>query len=73
MVNFLTQVPDCECRSPVISDFFLSFETSICSTMALPPLGNSDHFVVSASIDFPENSKRDASFRFIVYGYSHAA
>ena len=28
--------------------------------MASPPLGNSDHVVVSVSIDFPLNSKRDA-------------
>ena len=30
--------------------------SSICSTMAFPPLGNSDHVVVSVSIDFPSNS-----------------
>ena len=28
--------------------------------MALPPLGNSAHIVVSVSIDFPVNSKYDA-------------
>ena len=31
----------------------LSSDASICSTMAFPPLGNSDHVVVSVSIDFP--------------------
>ena len=30
--------------------------------MALPPLGNLDHVVVSVSIDFPSNSKQDAPF-----------
>ena len=41
--------------------------------MAFPPLGNSDHIVVSLSIDFPSNSQRDAPFTGCpVYDYSHA-
>ena len=35
---------------------FYSSVASICSTMAFPPLGNSNHVVVSVSIDFPSNS-----------------
>ena len=38
--------------------------------MALPPLGNSDHFVISVSIDFPINSKQDAPFHHMAYDYS---
>ena len=38
--------------------------------MAFPPLGNSDHVVVSVSIDFPSNSQRDAPFHHIAYDYS---
>ena len=45
-------------------------DASICFTMAFPPLGNSDHVVVSVSIDFPSNSQRDAPFHRIGYGYS---
>ena len=45
---------------------------SICSTMAFSPLGNSDHVVVSVSIDFPTNSQRDAPFHRIAYDYSCA-
>ena len=41
---------------------YFSSDASICSTMAFPPLGNSDHVVASVSIDFPTNSKRDACF-----------
>ena len=59
LVNFLTRIPDCDSDSPALLDFFLSSDTSICSTMAFPPLGNSDHVVVSVSIDFPINSKQD--------------
>ena len=45
---------------------------SICSAMAFVPLANSDHVVVSVSIDFPTNSKRDAPFHRIAYDYSRA-
>ena len=40
--------------------------------MAFPPLGNSDHVVVSISIGFPINSKQDAPFHHIAYDYSRA-
>ena len=35
-------------------------------------LGNSDHVVVSVSIDFLSNSKRDAPFHRIAYDFSRA-
>ena len=40
--------------------------------MAFPPLGNSDRVVVSVSIDFLLNSKRDASLNQLAYDYSRA-
>ena len=40
--------------------------------MAFPPLENSDHVVVSVSIDFPTNSQQDAPFHHIAYDYSCA-
>ena len=40
--------------------------------MAFPPLRNSDHVVVSVSIDFPSNSQRDAPFHRLAYDYYHA-
>ena len=40
--------------------------------MAFPPLENSDHVVVSVSIDFPSNSQRDAPFHCMAYDCSHA-
>ena len=40
--------------------------------MAFPPLGNSDHVVVSVSIDFPRNSKQDTPFHRMAYDYSRA-
>ena len=72
MVDFPTRIPECDSHSPAVLDLFLSSGTSICSKMAFPPLGNSDHVVVSVSIDFPTNSQQDAPFHCIAYGYSCA-
>ena len=72
MVNFPTRIPDCDSHSPALLDLFLFFDASICSTMAFPPLGNSDHAVASFFIDFPSNSKWDAPFHYIAYEYSRA-
>ena len=47
-------------------------DTSICSTMSFPPVGNSNHVGVSVSIDFPINSKQDAPSHRIAYDYSCA-
>ena len=52
MVNVPTQIPDCDSYSPALLDLFIFSDASICSTMALPPLGNSDHVVISVSIYF---------------------
>ena len=51
---------------------YFVLDASICFTMAFPQLGNSDHVVVSVSIDFPSNSQRDAPFHCIAYDYSCA-
>ena len=40
--------------------------------MAFPSLGNSNHAVVSVSIDVPINSKQDPPVYHIVYRYSRA-
>ena len=72
MVNFPTWIPDCDSHSPALLDLFLLSDASICSTMAFPPLRNSDHGVVSVSIDFSSNSQRDALFHCIAYDYSRA-
>ena len=70
MVNFPTQIPDCDSHSPALLDLFISSNASVCSVMAFPPLENSDHVVVSVSTDFPTNSKQDGPFHHIAYDYS---
>ena len=62
MVNFPTRIPDCDSHSPALLDLFISSDASICSTMDFPLLGNSDHVLVSVSIDFPSNSQRTSKF-----------
>ena len=71
IVNFPTWIPDCDSHSAALLGLFLSSDTSIFSTMAFPPLGNSDH-AVSVSIDFPVNSKQDALFHYVDHDYSCA-
>ena len=72
MVYFPTWIPNCDSQSPALLDLFLSSDTSVCSTMAFPPLGNSNHVVVSVPTDFPLTSQRDAPFHRIASDYSHA-
>ena len=72
MVNLPTRIPDCDSHSPALLDLFISSKGSICFTMTFPPFRNSDHVVVSVSIDFPSNSKWNAPFLCIAYDYSRA-
>ena len=72
MVNFPFRIPDCDSHSPALLDLFISSDASICSAKAFPPLRNSDHAVVSVSIDFPSYLQRDAPFHHITYDYSRA-
>ena len=72
IVNFPTRIPDCGSHSLALLDLFISSDASICSTVAFPLLGYSDHIVVSVSIDFPINSKQDTPFHRVAYDYSRA-
>ena len=72
MVNFPTQIPDSDSDSRALFYLFIFSDASICSSMAFPSLGNSDHVVVSLSIDFPSNLPWDALYYRIAYDYSHA-
>ena len=70
MVNFSTWIHDCDSHSPVLLEIVLLSDPSICSIVAFPPLGNSDHVVVSVSIEHPSNSEGHAPFHLTAYGYS---
>ena len=70
MVNFPTWILHCDSHNLPLLDLFISSDSSICSTTAFPPLGNSDHDIVSVSIDFPSNTKGDALFYCMDFHYS---
>ena len=72
MVNVPTRTPDYDSHSPALLDLFLSCVDSICSTIAFPPLGNSDYAFVSVSIDFPSKLQREAPFHGVPYDYYQA-
>ena len=72
MVHFPTRILHYDSHSPALLDIFLSSDNSISSTKTFPPLGNSDHVVVSVSVDFQSYSQRNAPFHCIAYDYSHA-
>ena len=46
LLRWFTFLPGSHSHSPALLDLFFSSDASICSTVALPPLGNSDHVVV---------------------------
>ena len=72
VIIFLSQTILLRWLTFLLLDLFISSDASICSTMAFPPLGNSDHVIVSVSIDFPSYSQCDAPFHYIAFDYSHA-
>ena len=61
MVNFPTQIHDCESHSSALLDLFLSSN----ATMAFPPLGNSDH-VVKSKFPLIFHQTQNGMPRFIV-------
>ena len=72
MVSFPALILHCASNNPAVLDLFISSDASICSTIAFPALGNSDHVVVSVAIDFSSNSKRDVQLHHITYDCSCA-
>ena len=52
IVSFPTRIPDCGGQEPSLLDLFLTTNPDICSATSYPPLGSSDHVVVSVSVDF---------------------
>ena len=67
MVNFPTQIPGCDSHSPALLDLLLFSVASICSTITFPPLGNSDHVVISF-----HQIHNGILFHCIAYDYSRA-
>ena len=62
ILNDLTQMVNFPSRThePVCLDLFVL--SLVLSTVSFPPLQNSDHLVVSVSLDFSSNPKGDIPF-----------
>ena len=70
MVTFPPWITGCDFISPAILDLFLFSTSSIYSAVAFLPLENSDHFVVSVSIDSPSNSNGYSPFHRTAFDYT---
>ena len=73
MVIFPTWIPDCDSHTPALLDLLFSSDSTISSSVVLPPLGNCDYVVVSVSIEFSLNSKEDAPFHSSTYEICYAS
>ena len=62
MVNLPTRIPDCGSHSLALLDLFISSGASICSTMAFPPLENSDHVLSQFPLTFHQIHKEILRF-----------
>ena len=58
MINFPTRIPICDSPSQVFLDLFISFDASISSTMAFPPLGSSDMLLSQFPLAFQQTQNR---------------
>ena len=66
MINFPIRIPDC--YPHCLLNLLTSSNASICSTKLIPSLGNSDHVIISVSIDFLSYSM-GVPFHCIAYDY----
>ena len=69
MVNFPTQIPDCNAQSVALFYLFISSDPSIYSTVTFCLLSSTELIVLSTSIDSFSNSKEDALFLWPAYYY----
>ena len=72
IVDFPTRIPDREDHQPYLLDLFLCSNPEMCSASAHPPLGNSDHLVVSVDVDFIDKSNKEHPYHRTVFSYSNA-
>ena len=70
MVDFPTQIPDCDSHSPALLDLFLSSGASI--VLQWLSLHWEILIMLLSQFQLAFNSKRDVLFRCIAYDYSSA-
>ena len=72
IIPFPTRVPDTANHFPSLLDLFLTSVPEFCTPTRLPPLGSSDHCVVSVSIDMPSKCSSEVHFHRTSYCYAQA-
>ena len=72
IVDFPTQIPDCLDHQPYLLDLFLCSNPDSCTVTSHPPLGRSDHIVVSVDVKFVVKSTNEHPYHRTVYSYSKA-
>ena len=71
IVDFPTRIPVCDSRSSaLLIYFFLLMLVFVLQWLSF--FWETDHVIVSVSIDFPINSKQDTLFHRMAYDYSRA-
>ena len=72
IVDFPTRIPDCVDHQPYLLDLFLCSNPDSCTVTSHPPLGRSDHIVVSVDVKFVVKSTNEHPYHRTVYSYSKA-
>ena len=67
--DFSTRIPEGDSHNHAVLDLLVSSDPSIYSTVAFPPLENSDHVVALVSIDLLSKLKRSTTFHRIGFDY----
>ena len=72
IVDFPTRIPDRDDHQPYLLDLFLCSNPDSCTVASHPPLGRSDHMVVSVDVKFVVKSTNEHPYHRTVYSYSKA-
>ena len=72
IVDFPTHIPDRDDHQPYLLDLFLCSNPDSCTDASHPPLGKSDHMVVSAGVKFVVKSTDEHPYNRTVYSYIKA-
>ena len=69
-VDFSTRIPVCDTHRPALLDLFLTSDPGLSAVGVFAPHRNSDHVVVSVSVDFGVTSEKDAPYHCKAFDYS---
>ena len=72
IADFPTRIPDRDDHQPYLLDTFRCSNPDSCTVASRPPLGKSDHMVVSVDVQFVAKSTNEHPRHHTVYSYSKA-